>query len=47
MSKTLFNDYEPAYFHQLQFDYFNGYTLNKFEKKLLLAELTRRLKILS
>jgi hypothetical protein len=49
MSKTLFDDYEDykVLFHALQFDYFNGYTLSKYEKKLLLAELKRRLKILS
>ena len=47
MNKTLFDDYEPAYFHQLQFDYFSGYTLSKHEKKLLITELKRRLKVLS
>ena len=47
MNKTLFDNYEPSYFHALQFDYFSGYTLSKHEKKLLIEELTRRVKILS
>jgi len=42
MDKTLFNDYEPAFFHSLDSDYFTGFTLRKYEKKLLLAELKRR-----
>tara|TARA_R110002051_G_C8614443_1_gene482368 strand:- start:282 stop:425 length:144 start_codon:yes stop_codon:yes gene_type:complete len=47
MKKTLFNDYEPTFFYTLEFDYFNGFTLKKYEKKLLLVELERRLDVLS
>ena len=47
MNKTLFNDYEPAFFHSLDSDYFTGFTLRKYEKKLLLAELKRRVEVLS
>jgi len=47
MNKTLFNDYEPVFFHTLESDYFNGFTLSKYEKKLLLTELKRRVEILS
>ena len=47
MNKTLFDNYEPAYFHVLESDYFSGYTLKKYEKKLLLTELKRRLEYLS
>jgi len=47
LKKTLFNDYEPAFFHTLEYDYFNGFTLSKYQKKLLLTELKRRVEVLS
>jgi len=47
MKKTLFNDYEPKFFYILDYDYFNGLKLRKYEKKLLLVELERRLGVLS
>tara|TARA_R110000751_G_scaffold122494_4_gene223135 strand:+ start:682 stop:828 length:147 start_codon:yes stop_codon:yes gene_type:complete len=48
MNKTLFNDYEPKFFYILDYDYFEfGLKLRKYEKKLLLAELERRLRVLS
>ena len=47
MIKTLFDDYDPIYFHTLEDDYFNDFPLDKYEKKLLITELKRRLEILS
>jgi len=47
LKTSLFNDYEPAYFRQLYLDYIHGFGLSKYEKKLLLAELKRRVKVLS
>ena len=31
----------------LEYDYFNGFTLSKYQKKLLLTELKRRVEVLS